>query len=156
MPRIEDLTEVQRQAVLNFPCFEFDDAPFAPLRKPLRQVKLALVTTAGLHLRGDRTFTAGDQSYRIIPSNTSATDIIQSHNSIGFDRTAMYRDLNITFPMDRLKELAVLSIIRSTTANYYSFMGAQTNPKRILEETGPEAARLLLEEGADAALLTPT
>jgi D-proline reductase (dithiol) PrdB len=156
MPRIEDLTEVQRQSVLNFPCFEFDDAPFAPLRKPLRQVKLALVTTAGLHRRGDRTFTAGDQSYRIIPSSTSAKDIIQSHNSIGFDRTAMYRDLNITFPMDRLRELAELGIIGSTTASYYSFMGAQTNPRRILEETGPEAARLLLEEGAGAALLTPT
>jgi D-proline reductase (dithiol) PrdB len=156
MPRIEDLTEVQRQGVLSFPCFEFDGAPFAPLRKPLNQIKLALVTTAGLHRRGDRTFTAGDQTYRVIPSSTSPNDIIQSHNSIGFDRTAMYRDLNITFPMDRLRELAERGIIGSTTANYYSFMGAQANPKRILDETGPEAARLLLEEGADAALLTPT
>ena len=109
-----------------------------------------------MHLRGDKAFTAGDQSYRVIPSNTSARDIIQSHNSIGFDRTAVYRDLNVTFPMDRLQELVERAVIGSITANYYSFMGAQTNPKRILDETGPEAARLLLKEGADAAILTPT
>jgi hypothetical protein len=35
-------------------------------------------------------------------------------------------------------------------------MGAQTNPKKILDETGPEVARIRLEEGAGAAILTPT
>lgn len=156
MPRIEDLGEVQRQSLLNFPCFEYDDAPFVRLDKPLSQVRLALVTTAGMHLRGDKTFTAGDQSYRVIPSDVAARDIIQSHNSIGFDRTAVYRDLNVTFPMDRLRELVERGIIGSTTSNYYSFMGAQTNPTRILEETGPQVAQLLSREGADAAILTPT
>jgi D-proline reductase (dithiol) PrdB len=156
VPRIEDLTEVQRQAVLNFPCFEYDTTPFMRLNKPLSQVRLALVTTAGLHLREDSPFTPGDQTFRIIPSMSSAKDIIQSHNSIGFDRTAIYRDLNISFPVDRVKELMERKVIGSTTANYYSFMGAQTNPKRILEETGPSVARLLLEDGADAAILTPT
>ena len=114
MPRLEDLTDVQRQAVLNFPCFEYDGAPFVPLTKPLRMARLALVTTAGMHLRGDRAFTAGDQSYRVIPSSTPVKDIIQSHNSIGFDRTAVYRDLNVTFPMDRLNELVERGIIGST------------------------------------------
>ncbi len=156
MPRIEDLSEVQRQNLLNFPCFEYDDAPFARLDKPLSQVRLALVTTAGMHLRTDKTFAPGDQSYRVIPSSAAARDIIQSHNSIGFDRTAIYRDLNVTFPMDRLRELVERGVIASTTSNYYSFMGAQTSPKRILEETGPQVAQLLLKEGADAAILTPT
>jgi D-proline reductase (dithiol) PrdB len=67
MPRIEDLSDAQRQAVLNFACFEYDGAQFVPLREPLEKVRLALVTTAGLHCRGDRTFTPGDQSYRVIP-----------------------------------------------------------------------------------------
>ena len=68
----------------------------------------------------------------------------------------MYRDLNVTFPMERLQELVEQGIIGSITGNYYSFMGAQSNPRRILDETGPEVARLLLNEGADAAILTPT
>jgi D-proline reductase (dithiol) PrdB len=100
MPRIEDLTEVQRQTVLNCPCFEYDDAPFVPLNEPLSEVRLRLVTTAGMHLRDDKPFTAGDQSYRAIPSIAAASEIIQSHNSIGFNRTAVYRDLNLTFPVE--------------------------------------------------------
>lgn len=155
MPRLEDLTEVQRQSALNFACFEYDDAPYVPLRKPLRDAKLALVTTAGLHKRGDRPFTSGDQSYRVIPSDTPVNDILQTHTSIGFDRTPFYRDINVTFPVDRLRELAERGVIGGLARNYYSFMGAQGNPKQILEQTGPEVARLLLEEGVDAALLTP-
>jgi hypothetical protein len=55
VPRIEDLSEPQRQAVLNFPCFEYDTAPFCAVRKPLSEIKLALVTTAGLlHEEGIR------------------------------------------------------------------------------------------------------
>jgi D-proline reductase (dithiol) PrdB len=156
MPRIEDLSNAQRQAVLNFACFEYDSSPFVPLRGPLHKVRLALVTTAGLHRRGDRPFSPGDQSYRVIPVQTPDRDILQSHNSIGFDRTAIYRDLNVTFPRDRLRELVERGVLGSRTLNDYSFMGAQTNPKRILDETGPEVAHILLEEGAGAAILTPT
>ena len=156
MPRIEDLTEVQRQGVLNFACFEHDDAPFVPLKKPLNAAKLALITTAGLHLRGDKPFTAGDQTYRTIPSDTLPRDILQTHTSIGFDRTAFYRDINVSFPVDRFRELRDRGTVGSLAGSYYSFMGAQANPKQIAEETGPEVARLLLQEGVDAALLTPT
>jgi hypothetical protein len=61
MPRIEDLSDAQRQAVLSFPCFDFDESPFAPFNKPLPRTRLALVTTAGLHVAGDRPFAGGEQ-----------------------------------------------------------------------------------------------
>jgi D-proline reductase (dithiol) PrdB len=41
----------------------------------------------------------------VIPSDTSTIDIVQSHTSLGFDRSAIMRDLNISFPIDRLHEL---------------------------------------------------
>lgn len=156
MPRLEDLTDVARQGHLNFPAFEHDDAPFAPLKKPLSESKLALVTTAGLHLRGDAPFTNNDQSYRVIPSDAPARDIVQSHTSIGFDRTAFMRDINISFPVDRLRELVDRGVIGSLATNFYSFMGAIRNPSKIVEETGPEVAKLLIGEGVDAVFLTPT
>lgn len=156
MPRIEDLGDVQRQAVLNFPCFEFEDSPFVPFSKPLSSARLALVTTAGLHVLGDRPFGGGDQTYRVIPASTPANAIVMSHTSIGFDRTAYYRDINVTFPIDRLRELVAQGELGSLSQNFYSFMGAQTSPKQMLDETGPEVARLLLAEGVDTALLTPT
>ena len=156
MPRLEDLSDTARQGHLNFPAMEHDDAPFAPLRKPLSEAKLALVTTAGLHLRDDAPFSSGDQSYRTIPSTSAASDIIQSHTSIGFDRTAFMRDVNISFPLDRLRELVERGTVGSLSESFYSFMGAHRDPKRIVEETGPEVARKLLDEGVDAVLLTPT
>ena len=79
MPRLEDLTEVARQGHLNFPAFEHDDAPFVPFNKPLSSARVALVTTAGLHLRADRSFESGDQTYRVIPSMTPRRiDVSQS------------------------------------------------------------------------------
>ena len=156
MPRLEDLSDTARQGHLNFPAMEHDDAPFAPLGKPLPAAKLALVTTAGLHLRGDAPFASGDQTYRVIPSSSAAADIIQSHTSIGFDRTAIMRDINVTFPIDRLRELVDRGTLGELSARFYSFLGANRDPKRIIEETGPEVAGKLLDEGVDAVLLTPT
>ncbi len=156
MPRLEDLSDTARQGHLNVPAMEHDDAPFAPLRKPLSEAKLALVTTAGLHLRADAPFASGDQTYRVIPSSADARDIIQSHTSIGFDRTAVMRDINVTFPIDRLRELVDRGTLGELSERFYSFMGANRDPKRIVEETGPEVARKLLEGGVDAVLLTPT
>jgi D-proline reductase (dithiol) PrdB len=40
--------------------------------------------------------------------------------------------------------------------NNYSFMGALRETAKLESETGPEIARRLIDEGADAALLTPT
>ena len=156
MPRLEDLTEVARQGHLNFPAFEHDDSPFVPLTKPLSEAKIGLVTTAGLQVRGDVPFVNNDQSFRVIPSDTPARDILQSHTSIGFDRTAFMRDIDISFPVDRLNEWVEQGVIGSLSKNYYSFMGALRPPKQVEEETGPEVARLLMAEGVDAVFLTPT
>jgi len=156
MPRLEDLSEIEGQGVLNFPFMAHDDSPCTPLRKPLSESRLALVTTAGIHLRSDTPFFHGDQTYRAIPRDTPAKDILQSHVSIGFDRTPIYRDLNSSFPADRLKELAEQGVIGSLADPFYSFMGAQRDPRRIVEETGPEVAQRLKEEGVDVVLLTPS
>jgi len=59
---------------------------------PLAEGRLALVTTAGLHVRGDRPFVAGETRYRVVPTTVEATDLVQSHTSLGFDRTAIRQD----------------------------------------------------------------
>jgi hypothetical protein len=42
--------------------------PFTPPRGPLRTLRLAFVTTAGLHVRGDRPFTVNDPTFRVLPA----------------------------------------------------------------------------------------
>lgn len=156
MPRLDRLPEASRKNLLALPMQANDSAPFVRPARPLAACRLALVTTAGLHRRGDRPFGPGEQTWRVIPGDTSSSDIVQSHTSIGFDRAAIMRDLNVTFPIDRVRELVAKSTLGALARNAYSFMGALRDVARLEGETGPEVARLLREDGADVALLTPT
>jgi D-proline reductase (dithiol) PrdB len=156
MPRLDRLPQISRNNLLTFPAQVNDTAPFRRPAKPLGACRLAIVTTAGLHVRGDRPFTPGDQTYRVIPSDTPTRDIVQSHTSIGFDRVPTMRDVNISFPVDRLRELVARGELGGLGAVHYSFMGAQREAGRIERETGPEVARRLADEDVDLALITPT
>lgn len=155
-PRLDRLPEGNRKNLLNLPMQAHETAPFVRLAKPLASCRATIVTTAGLHRRGDPPFGPGEQTYRVIPADTPAADIIQSHTSLGFDRVPIMRDVNITYPVDRLRELVARGALGGLAPNGYSFMGAQRELTRIESETGPEVARRLCEDGADVVLLTPT
>src|SRR5262245_33633321 len=105
MPRLDRLPQANRSSLLTFPAQVNDNAPFVSPAKPLSAVRLAIVTTARLHRRGDRPFGPGDQTFRVIPSDAATADLIQSHTSIGFDRVPIMRDVNVTYPIDRAHEL---------------------------------------------------
>jgi D-proline reductase (dithiol) PrdB len=156
MPRLDRLPEVSRTNLLNLPMQANETAPFVRPAKPLSGCRATIVTTAGLHRRGDRPFGPGEQTYRVIPVDTPAADIVQSHTSIGFDRVPIMRDLNVTYPIDRLRELVARGEVGGLAPNGYSFMGALREVSRVENETGPEVARRLREDGADVVLLTPT
>ena len=156
MPRLDRLPQVNRTNLLTFPARVNDGTPFTPPGRPLGVCRLAIVTTAGLHRRGDRPFGPGEQTYRVIASDTPASDVVQSHTSLGFDRTAIMRDLNISFPIERARELVAQGELGGLGPNHYSFMGALRDPDRIADETGPEIGRRLRQEGVDIALITPT
>ena len=156
MPRLDRLSQIARNNLLTFPAQVNETSPFVRLAKPLAACRLAIVTTAGLHRRDDRPFGPGDQTYRVIASDTPTADIIQSHTSIGFDRVPTMRDVNICFPIDRLRELVARGALGGLGPSSYSFMGAQREVARIEGETGPEVGRRLRDEGVDVALITPT
>ena len=156
MPRLDRLPQISRTNLLTFPAQVNESAPFVRPAKSLSACRIAIVTTAGLHRRGDRLFTPGDQTYRVLPTETPTVDIIQSHTSIGFDRVPTMRDVNICFPIDRLRELIARGELGGLGPSGYSFMGAQREIARIEDETGPEVGRRLRDEGVDVALITPT
>ena len=156
MPRLDRLPEANRKTLLTAPLQVNESAPFSRLAKPLASCRVAIVTTAGLHRRSDKPFGPGEQTYRVIPVDTPDADIVQSHTSIGFDRTAIMRDLNVTYPIDRLRELVARGEVGGLAPNGYSFMGALRDVTKVTNETGPEVAGRLRADGADVAVLTPT
>ena len=122
---------------------------------PLAKRRVALITTAGLHLRSDRAFTAETHNeYRVIPGDVHAADLVMSQFSVNFDRSGFQRDVNVVFPIDRVRELAAEGIIGSVAGFHYSFMGAGSTVTRY-EPRARELAGLLKKDHVDAVLLTP-
>lgn len=122
--------------------------------RPLSESTVAIISTAGMHRRDDQPFTAGAVDYRLIPGDTDFSDVVLSHISANFDRSAYAQDPNIMFPLDRIREMAATGEIGGVSRYHYSFMGAMPNPA-LFEETGEEVGRLLAADGVDVALLVP-
>ncbi|MEM9564841.1 MAG: glycine/sarcosine/betaine reductase selenoprotein B family protein [Actinomycetota bacterium] len=121
---------------------------------PLVDTTVAIVSTAGLHRRDDARFTPGAVDYRLLPADVDVGDLVVSHVSTNFDRSAYQQDPNIWFPIDRLRELAEAGEIGGVASWHYSFMGAQPNHE-ALAVTGEEVGRLLAADGVDVVLLVP-
>ncbi len=154
MTRLSDLPEWERQhhldKIKDLP--DFGPTPFVA-GPPLKQRRLAIITTAGLHARGDRPFDPGAADYRIIPGDTPAAELVMSHTSVNFDRSGFQEDVNVVFPLARLHELADEKMIGSVSDFHYAFMGAA--PILALEPKARELAGLLKKDGVDAVILSP-
>jgi D-proline reductase (dithiol) PrdB len=121
---------------------------------PVERARVAIVTTAGLTAPGGGTWTLG-QGFVVHPDQRR--DFALAHASANFDRSGVAADINVVYPIDRLHEMAAAGHIGSVASQHISFMGAQ--PDHVLEtlrlDTGPAAARILLDDGVDVVVLTP-
>lgn len=150
--RFSELPDAERIHLERIPCPAMEPTPLLA-GVPLAERRVAIVSTAGLHRRGDRPFSFGDADYRVIPAETKAADLVMSHVSVNFDRTGFQQDLNVAFPIDRLNELAAEGTIGSVAAFHYSFMGAMD--PRDAAPTARTLAGLLKRDGVDGVFLSP-
>ena len=72
----------------------------------------------------------------------------------GYDNSDVNKDINCMFPIDRLHELAKDGVIKAVAPVHIGFMGGGGNQEKFKNETGPEIARILKDEGVDAVILT--
>lgn len=129
--------------------------PFVRPEKPLEECRVALVTTGGVHLPAQPRFDIddplGDCSYREIPAG--ATDLTWTH---AYYRPDEGTDLDCVFPLWTLGGLVGEGVVGELSPRHFSFMGAIHDPGPLIEESAPEAAAKLADDGVDAALLTPS
>jgi D-proline reductase (dithiol) PrdB len=122
--------------------------------KPLKDCTVAIVTTAGLRHNDQDLWAARDTSYRVLYGDRR--DIRMDHWSPNFDRVGFAADINVVFPIDRLRDLANQGVIGKVAPRHVSFTGNQDETMASLRiDTGPSAAQLLREDGVDVILLTP-
>ncbi len=126
---------------------------WTPVTKPLNEMKVALASAAGIHLKEQERFNlAGDTTYRIIPGDTPSDDLMVSHG--GYDNADANRDINCMFPIDRMHELVKDGVIKEFSDINVGFMGGGGDQSAFHDHTGPEIARILKEANVDAVLLT--
>jgi D-proline reductase (dithiol) PrdB len=157
---IKSLVLTKKLIQRKYPAFEytvFHDTPVTPLKKALKDCKLALLTTGGLHLKTDTPFDTkhreGDCSFRMLPGNVTHQDIMVTHES--YDHQFINADLNCVFPIDRMKEYVSKGTIHSLSEEHYSFMGHIYVTGPLLENSKKVGERLK-ELNVDIAFLTPT
>ncbi len=128
------------------------EVPWTPLRKPLSESTVVLISTGGVHLRSDRPFNLNsDPTFRVIPKGAQPADLAISHQA--YDRTDALRDINLVFPIERLRELEAEGIIGRLAEDHYGF-GLMGSAKRLMPAI-KEVARRISESGVDLALLVP-
>ncbi|MDR0425193.1 MAG: D-proline reductase (dithiol) protein PrdB [Clostridiales Family XIII bacterium] len=126
---------------------------WTPLKKPLSECKIAFITAGGIHQKKQDPFnTAGDYSYREIPSDIPTSELMVTHG--GFDNSDINKDVNAMFPLDRLRELRDEGFIGSLAGTMYGFMGGGGNVDKFREETGPAIAASLKAQGVDIVVCT--
>lgn len=142
-----------------YPWRRIDPVPWAPLAKPLSECRVALVSSAAQVLDGQEPFDqdakGGDCSFRVVPRNADVMDFRDFHPSDHFDHSGLLSDLNVAFPLDRIRELEADGVIGEVAPRHLSFCGAITATGRLRKETAPAAARLLAAANVDVALLFP-
>lgn len=139
--------------------FEADGIPWTQFERPLSEAKIAIVTTAGVHLRGQLPFDmkdpSGDPSYRALPSAAAMGEYMITHDY--YDHADADRDINVVFPIERLMELEADGAIGSLAATNYGFMGhiEGAHLDTLVNKTAPDVAGKIRNEGVDAVILTP-
>src|ERR1700733_15258352 len=136
------------------------EAPFQPLRKPLAQSRVALITTAAPFdpAKGDQgpgaKYNGGAKFYSVYDGDTSEPhDVRISH--VAYDRVhTSAEDSGTWFPLPQLHRLAGEKQIGELAPRFF---GAPTNRSHrvTIETDAPEILARCRADGIDAAVLVP-
>lgn len=150
MPRLSEEEMKGLMAHIDM-CRTFDTSPWVS-GPPLTQRRVAIVTTAGVHMPNDRPFRFFQHdTYRVIPGQAKANDLVVSHGDTGFDRSGFQRDANMLFPIDRLRELVAEGVIDSVADFHYSFGAPMSDEEQ--EMSAREIGRLMKKDAVTAVIL---
>ena len=145
----EDLT--------NYPFVENTNTFFAPARRALPMLNLALISSAGAFINGTEAFEVesrdGDASFREIPIEVEAADMLYAGR--GYDPAAIRADRNVQIPVERLLEYQENAVIGQLNKVWWSLNGYIPNAQLVAETLAPKIAERIARYEVQAALLIP-
>ena len=129
---------------------------WTPLARPVSQSTVALVSTAGVHLRSQQPYDIldprGDSSYREIPAETPLREFMVTHGH--YNHGDADQDINCVFPIERLREIRDEGVVGDLVQTFYGMMGFNPDPTHLLEETAPAVGHELKRQGAELVVLS--
>jgi D-proline reductase (dithiol) PrdB len=144
-------------AFKTYPFVSFSQTPWSPHRTSLPEVCLAVVTTAGLFRKGiDDPFAdtaEGDPRVIQLPSNIEAKSLDTAHTHI--PQELIRADVNVAFPIDRLRDLVKEKKVGSLAPRFFSFVGYQTRADEVAMEMAPNIAAAMVSDKVTLALIVP-
>lgn len=136
------------------------DVAWTPFRKPLAESCVAIVSTGGFYLEGDEPFDVdnadGEANFRTIPSNFDKEKLKIAHTHYPHER--VNEDINVLFPVERLKELVEAKVIGKLSPNFYSFGFSGRLTEELIGKPNGSAhllAQKLKADGVDYMLMVP-
>lgn len=125
--------------------------PYTPLKRDLKECRIALVSTSGAYVEGMQPFTDNDLSFRLISNDTDTKNIrfVPGH----FDTSKGAEDPNIMFPLDRLRELLAGGEI-GKLADHHISMGLTTELRKLKEVVSWEIAEAVMKLRPAVVVLT--
>ena len=134
-----------------------DTVALAPLEKALSAARVGFVSSAGVQPKGavpfDVVHPVGDYTFRRVPRDTSVADL--EIHQIKYPTEGAVRDLNVIFPIERLRDLVTDGTIAGRTDDLFSFIGYNMDPDRFERTLAEELADAVAGEHPDVVLLAP-
>ncbi len=130
-----------------------ETVPFTPLKKPIAECKVAMISSGGLMYRDQPRFHREDSSYRRIPKNARRDELNVWH--FGYPTHDAEQDPNCVFPLERLRELEAAGVIGELIDPVFSFMGGIYSTRKVRDELAPQIVGELQRAHADAFYLVP-
>jgi D-proline reductase (dithiol) PrdB len=141
----------------NYPFVENTNAPFAPMRRALPMLNLALISSAGAYIDGTQAFDIeardGDPTFKEIPIEVEAEDLLYAAR--GYDPTAVRADRNVQIPVERLLGYQENAVIGKLNNVWWSLNGWIPNARLVAEGLAPQIAERATRYEVQAALLVP-
>jgi len=137
----------------------FDEVPFTPLKKPLSESCVTLVSTGDVVIKSDfETMVDPVEEGKVdgvysIPTDTPPE--LLASRSHSYDEYATHlNDVNTFFPVTRLLEAAESGRIRSVSTRLHVAHNSYSQ-RKTREIDAPEILKRCQEDGVDVAFLVP-
>jgi len=129
-------------------------APWSVPSAPLSQSRLGMIATGGIYRVGQTAFThKDDTTFRAIASDTPASELRATH--FAYDLTDARSDINVVFPIDRLRSMRDAGEIGELAPDFFTCMGGIYSQRRVRDELAPALVERSHDDGIDMMLLVP-